>query len=287
MVLASFLFSIMGLLAKVALRQVPSAEAVFFRSFLALLVVLALQAARARRLRSLLGTQRSLLLLRGALGSGGLLAFFYTMGHLQLGEAVLLVQCSAVFVTLFAAWFLHERLELARLSLLALALVGVVLVVQPGSQTLSPAALVGLLGAALAGGAYVTVRRLTQSEDNATILAYFLALSSVSAVPVALWQGAVLPGPVEFAALIGCGVLAAAAQLLMNQAYRLEKAGAVSASGTVGVLFAAGWGYAFWGEVPSGLKALGGGIILVAVAALAFVRAAGPARAAAAPEDER
>ncbi|MDY0061513.1 MAG: DMT family transporter [Myxococcota bacterium] len=269
MLLASVLFAVMGALGKVGLDQVPVAEAVFARSGVGLLFLLALQRVRRRPLRGFVGQRHGPLLLRGLFGSAALLALFHMIQTLTLAEATVIIQSSAVFVVLIAWLFLKERLSGGQLALIALALAGMVVVVQPGWSGASLAAALGVGGAVCSAAAYVMIRHLTATEHNTTILFYFLCVSVLTALPLFL-PVAVVPGPGEAAALVGSGLASALGQLAMNEAYRQEQAGAVAATGTAGVLCAALIGAVGWGEVPSPTKLAGGLVLLLALAGLAL-----------------
>ncbi len=275
MILASFIFSFMGLSMKYALVRIPTPQAVFFRSSVALVLLVLWRLVRGKGMRNLLGERRRLLFLRGLFGSIGLLLFVTTIKYLQLGESIVLIQLSPVFVLVFAWVFLKERMAPSQIGLVLLALGGVVMVVQPGFRGFSPASLIGVVAAAFAGGAYTLVRGLTVTEDNETILLYLLLVSVAITAPYLLYDF-VLPTPLELLSLVGAGASAFAAQLVMNQAYRVEKAGAVAAAGSSGVFFSALWGYLFWGEVPCVGKAVGASVILAAVVGLALTRSHRP-----------
>ena len=107
MVKASFAFSLMALGVKLVSRTLPSLEAVFFRSLIGTIMIVAVMKAKGV---SLWGRKKGLMILRGLSGFVALSLHFYTIEHLPLGTAVMLNYTSPIFVAVFAVLFLKERI---------------------------------------------------------------------------------------------------------------------------------------------------------------------------------
>ena len=128
MVVASFFFSLMSLLVKLAGQRIPVAEVVLTRA----LVAVALTRLHLRRRGvSPWGERRGLLLLRGLLGLGALLCFFYSVVHLPLADATVLQYTNPIFAALIAAGVLGERMRPFEGACVAASLTGVLLVARP------------------------------------------------------------------------------------------------------------------------------------------------------------
>jgi len=85
MLLASLSFAAMGGFAKVVSQVLPPVEVTFFRNiFGVLLVGIAIYKVPLKQT----GGKPLLLLFRGSMGFAALLAYFYIMAHIPLGEAV-------------------------------------------------------------------------------------------------------------------------------------------------------------------------------------------------------
>lgn len=69
---------------------------------------------------------------------------------------------------------------------------------------------------------------------------------------------------VDVLLLIGIGVATHVGQVCITWAFRMERAGAVSAVGYLQIVFAAAWGWLLFGEVPDGWTWVGAGVIVVA-----------------------
>jgi len=255
--------SLMSALSKVAGASVPLFEIVLFRSLV--MVVLAGIHLRRRGL-SFRGKETGILLVRGVLGFAGLTCFYYAVIRLPLADATVLHFTNPVFTALVAAVVLGERVGLVEAGLVALSLGGVVLVARPAflfgtEAALDPVAvLVGLAGALFAAGAYVAVRRLRR-EAPMLVIFYFAAVSTALSLPMAVLDP-VLPGPGMILVLLGIGLATHLGQIFITLGFRAERAGRASSIGYLQIVFAAGWGWLIFRDVPDVWTWVGAGIIV-------------------------
>jgi len=273
MAYGAFWFSVMSLLVKAAGARLPTIEVVLVRA----VVTLVLSVALLRRARvPPWGTRRRRLALRGLLGFGGLVCFYYGLTHLPIADATVLQYTNPVFTALLAAVALKERLTRRELAATLASFAGVVLVARPfglgGATTALPLVpvLVALLGATFSAAAYVTVRSMGRAEHPLVVVFYFPLVSVPLALPavIPVW---VWPTPVEWALLVAVGVATQIAQVYLTRGLQLEPAGRATAVAYLQVLFAALWGVLFFGEVP-GPWTLAGALLVVA-GTLALARA--------------
>lgn len=278
---AAFLFSVMSLLVKLAGQTLPSAMMVLARA----VVTLVLGYAWVRRAGlSPLGNRRPLLVLRGLFGFVGLFSFFLALTRLPLAEATVIHYVNPVLTAIFAALFLKERVRPSLVVALVLSFGGVVLVARPaalvGGASLDPvgvlAALVGAVGAA---AAYVTVRKLRESDDPLVIVLYFSVVATPASLPLVapVW---VWPQGVEWLLLLGIGAVTQVAQVLLTRGLALVPAGPATAVGYVQIAFAALWGVLLFGEVPTAWTFVGALLIVGGTLAVALPRRQGAGRSA-------
>jgi drug/metabolite transporter (DMT)-like permease len=256
-------FSAMAALAKVAGASVPLFEIVLARS----VVVAALSGGvLLRGGRSFRGVNPRLLAVRGLLGFGALSCFYYAVVHLPLADATVIHFMNPVFTALVAAAVLGEHLGAVETLLVVGSMGGVVLVARPSFlfgdlEGLDPFAVgVALTGAVLAAGAYVTVRRL-RNEAPMLIVFWFAAVSTLLSLPLVV-RNPVAPSFATVLVLLGMGVSTHVGQVLITWGFRLERAGRASAVGYLQIVFAAGWGWALFDEIPD-LWTLAGAAVVV------------------------
>ncbi len=257
---SEFMFAAMGAAVKAVSTSLPWEMTVFLRNLIGLFVILPLLLRRG--LGNLQTTVPYLHLLRALAGVSAMYCFFYVLARLPLAEGVLLKMTSPIFMPLIALFWLRE--PLARLAVLAVPVgfVGVLLVLNPQGQ-FSLLALVGLMGGLLAALAKVTVRRLGRSEPITRIVFYFsLIATAVSAVPMSWgWR---MPQPEEWGLVALMGVMGTMGQLLLTRGYSLGAAASVGPFTYFSVVFAALFGYLFWGETLDWLFVAGALLIVVA-----------------------
>jgi len=269
---SELMFASMGALVKQASIELPNEMLVFMRNLMGLLILLPLM------MRSGLGSLRTrvphLHLLRSVLGVSAMYCFFYALANMPLADGVLLKMTSPIFMPLIAWWWLGEGGS--RLALLAVPLgfVGVMLVLEPGSET-SWFALVGVLGGLLAAMAKVTVRRLGRSEPTVRTVFYFAVLGAlVSFVPMLFnWHS---PSAGQWLMLVGIGLFGSLGQLLLTRGYAIAPATRIGPFTYFSVVYAALFGYLFWGETLDLAFIAGAGLIVGAgVMALRGTRQSG------------
>lgn len=266
MALSALAFSAMTALVKLVGTRLPSQEIVLARA----LVALALSWALLRRAGvPPLGTRRGLLLLRGVLGFAGLSCVFYAVTRLPLAEATVIQYLHPVFTALLAAVFLRERVGAGLAVAVATSLAGVVLVARPASlfgldaRGFEPLALAAAFGGAFASAcAYVVVRRLAREEHPLVIVLYFPLVTVPAALPFVV-RDFVLPRGLEWAGLLGVGVLAQVGQVALTRGMQHEPAGRATALSYLQVPFAALFGLLLFGNVPDAPAVLGAALVLL------------------------
>ncbi|MDD3506297.1 MAG: DMT family transporter, partial [Sulfurimonas sp.] len=110
MLFASFLFAIMGAFAKLASEHMSSLEVVFFRNIFGVIFI---GYALYRTPMISKGGRPFLLFFRGLMGFSALLAYFYNIAHIPLGDAVTFSKTAPIFTAIFAWLFLKEKLSLS------------------------------------------------------------------------------------------------------------------------------------------------------------------------------
>jgi drug/metabolite transporter (DMT)-like permease len=160
------------------------------------------------------------LIVRGIIGAASVFLFFRGIRQLGLGRGTVLNYTYPIFAALVAPLLLREKLHPDVLAAIAVAFVGIYLVLDPKNiLAVGVEGLLALLGGALSGVAVVAIKKLRETESPSVIylaqcvfgllvVAYPTATSSFT-FPAATWV-----------VLAGVGVLATGAQLLMTWAYK-------------------------------------------------------------------
>lgn len=257
MIVASLFFSFMGALAKYATQRLPAMEAVFFRAFVSLLLILPWMLVHKI---PLLGRNKRMLLTRSLTGFIALSLNFYILDKLPLADVSILNHTSTLFVALLSAFFLKERVGLTLTIYIICAFVGAALIVKPQWGIVNVPGLLGLASGLFAAFAYISIKRLHKTDSFFTMVFYFSAVSTIGS---ALFMGQFIsPSLPEWTALIALGLFGAVAQLLMTYSYKHTGASIVNPYSFTTVLFSSTWGAAFWGEIPDRWSIFGGLLII-------------------------
>jgi drug/metabolite transporter (DMT)-like permease len=277
--LASVLvFIVMASLIKATADHVPAGQAVFFRSFFAIPVIVAWLAWR-KELASGLKTANPMgHLWRGFVGTMAMGLGFAGLGYLPLPEVTAIGYAAPLLTVIFAAMFLGEEVRAFRISAVALGMIGVLIVllprlsIVPGAAGMVEAfgAMLVLGGAVFAALAQVFVRKLVQTEATAAIVFYFSLTASVLSL-VTLPFGWVWPTGTEAAILVGAGLLGGIGQILLTSSYREADASVVAPFDYASMLFALLIGYFVFAEVPT-WPMLGGAALIVTAGILIIWR---------------
>jgi len=261
-------FSGMGLLVKLASPRLPTGEIVFARA----VVTLVLSYGMVRRADlSPWGTARLGLAFRGLLGFGGLSTYYLAIAHLPLADATTLQNSTPLITAVLAWWLLDERVGWSTAFAIACGIAGVLLIVHPSGAGLDPAGVAYGLGSVICSSvAYVTVRKLAQTEHPLVIVFYFPLVATPLALPW-LIVSFTMPGPIDWLLLVAIGVTTQIGQVFLTRGLAIERAGRASSVAYLQVAFAMIWQLVVLGDVPTPWTIAGASLILCGTLVVAQV----------------
>ncbi|MGB1091834.1 MAG: DMT family transporter [Oceanobacter sp.] len=258
------MLAIMGAIIKHLSDDLTTEQIVFFRNLMGLVVLAPLL---IRSGPDILKTQVwHWHLMRGVVGVAAMFCYFWALANMALTEAFLVKLSSPFFMPLIALWWLKEPSGKYSWLSLAIGFSGVAIILLPGTDQVSGfniAAVVGLIGAALAALAKVTIRRMSETEPSQRIVFYFGVIASLVSLPPALisWE----PVPVEaWIWILALGAVATLGQLAMTRAYRIAPTGKVGVYVYSALIYGALMGWLIWDEVPALTTWLGAALIIAA-----------------------
>ena len=267
------IFIAMSALIKVTAPHIPSGEAVFFRSFFALPIILIWLYHLKELRQGLRVTKPWGHVKRGVMGAVAMLFSFAGLGYLPLPEVTAISYLAPLLTVVFAAFILKEEVRIFRISAVGLGLVGVFIVVWPKltffgvapqahagpSETLGVALV--LTGATFAALAQIFVRRLVQTDKTPAIVFYFSVTSTAISL-LTIPFGWVWPTFFEAGLLVLAGLLGGVGQIFLTSSYREAEASVVAPFDYASMIFALLIGYFVFAEVPS-LTTLAGAALVI------------------------
>ncbi len=266
---ATALFSVMNVPVKLASAELHFLQIMFFRSLLAVPVVLllVLRTGKGATLRTRRLGQHAL---RAMTGTTAMACSFFALSVLPLAEQTALTYTTPLFVTLLAIPVLGEKVGVHRIGAVLLGFCGI-LVIALGKGAFSGAvtgpAAVGM-AVAVAHGVFsasttLLVRSLSSTESSSTIVLWQSLLMTAFtglAMPF-VW---VTPSGTGWLLLLAIGAVGGVAQVLLTEAYASAQVSALGAFSFSGILWAVALGALVFGDVPSAWTLLGAALIVLA-----------------------
>ena len=274
MLIASFTFAIMGAFAKLASQHMSSLEVVFFRNIAGVIIV---GFAVYKTPMKHVGGKPLLLFFRGFMGFVALLAFFYNIAHISLGDAMTYSKTSPIFTAIFAWLFLSEKLSLKAWAAIFVGFIGIVFITQPSGLGFSKYDLLGIFSGVGAALAYTSIRELKAYYDTRAIVLSFMLTGTLGPILLFLISPYmdipeldfmlgefVMPEGIVWLYVIAMGLFATISQLLMTKAYGETKAGIVGAVSYSNILFSILVGLILGDALPSLTTTFGIALIIFA-----------------------
>jgi len=264
-------FVVMATMLK-ATQTVPSGQMVFFRSFFALLPVLAWLAINGT-LANAFATRRPFgHVLRGLIGVASMSLGFFALTRLPLPEATAIGYASPLIIVILSAVLLRERVQVFRWTTVLVGLAGVMIVLWPrltvfsGDNALGDTEAIGaiaaLLAAILSAFAMLQVRTLVQTERTEAIVTYFFISASLLSL-LTLPFGWVWPTPEQALLLVGAGLFGGIGQLLLTNCYRHADMSVIAPFEYVSLILTIVIGIVIFSDMPT-LPMILGALIIVA-----------------------
>jgi len=271
MVIATILFSGASAASKWLVGLYPVGEVLCLRSFASLIAgaavilpVSGLSAFVTHRPRDHLA--------RGLSQSISQLCLLLAFSLMPLAGAVAINFSAPLFAALVSIVWLKEPAGFARGAALVIGFLGVLIVTNPGTNSLTLGALLALTNAVMYGTVTVAVRGMTRTESANTLVIWQLTVLAFfhSFLLLFGWR---LPSSIDAVMLFGTGFTNAIGQWFWTKALQLAPAPAVTPFYYLMLVWALMFGFVIWGDVPS-LSLLVGSAIVVMTGLFLFLREA-------------
>ncbi|PVE23575.1 EamA family transporter [Microvirga sp. KLBC 81] len=260
MIAALAFFSCSDAASKLMTASLPAVEVAWLR-FCAFTFLMLGAATLTGRLHDLQSRRPRLQTLRalGVLGSS--VFFIMGLGFLPMAEATAIAFVSPVIVTALSIPILGEVVGWRRWSAVAVGLLGVLIVVRPGTGAFDTAAIFPILSAASWAVALVVTRKMSGSDGPLTSLTYaaIVGLLITSAIVPFGW---VTPGWREIGLGFVTGVTSTIAQWLVVLAFQQARASVLAPFSYSQLVWSGLLGYLVFGNVPDEWTLIGAGVII-------------------------
>ena len=243
-------------------EQLPAVQKALFRNFVAAVIAgwafFRRPASAGRNVRLPQGAKEwGDMLCRCVFGTVGIVANFYALSFISVGDSMALNK-TAPFFTLLLSWILlGQCMSLRQILCVAGAFIGAIAVIKPGAGMFTGPALVGLVSGLGAGAAYAFLHKLGRAGiDSAFIIFFFSVFSCVACVPFIVC-GFVPMTWLQTGVLLAAGASAALGQFGITWGYRFAEPRQVAVYDYTGIVFAALLGFLAFGQVPDLFSVVG------------------------------
>lgn len=247
--------------------DIPVIQKVFFRNLPCLFLAVFLLAKNKESVFGHKGN-RKILLLRGCVGTLGALANFYAVDKLMLPNATMLNQLGPFFIIIFSFLFLKETIRKFQIAALAVAFIGVVIILGPGSTMPIFPAFMAILGAVFIGIAFTCIRYLGGKESPQTIVFWFAIVSILSGAVYMIFNYTPMT-TMQIVYLVCAGFCTIFGQFGATLAYKYAAAKDISIFGYGQVIFATIFSVLVFSQIP-GENSIIGYIIVIVAACISF-----------------
>lgn len=209
-------------------------------------------------------------IIRVMLSSGEVVMFFWATVYLPLADIITFYLASPIFVTAGSAIFLKEHVGWRRWSAVLLGFAGVIIALQPSTQTLTWPALIALTGSVLFAIQMIITRSLRRTSDIVLAASQFVSTLVLGAVLTAIigWK---TPTPFDFGLFVLAGLIAIGALMSVNRSLILAPATVVVPYQYSMIIWAVIFGYLVFNDVPT-IHVLIGAAVIIAAGIYIFLR---------------
>ena len=263
MMCAVALFSVMDALMKLLVARYPPMQVTTLRG-LASLPFLLLPFLVHRRWDRLRTRRWHWHVGRAAIGVVMLWAFIFAVERLSLADTYSIFMCAPLFIAALSGPLLKEKVATGQWIAIAVGLAGVLVMLRPsGAGWATLGGIAALLSAVCYAASAIALRVLSRSETRESLVWYFTLFLSVGAGLLALpgWRLILLS---DLPLIIGVGLLGAAAQYLITEAFRNAPASVVAPFEYTALLWGVLLDLAVWNVLPGAITLVGGAVVIAA-----------------------
>ncbi|MFL2881194.1 DMT family transporter [Prochlorococcus sp.] len=251
LILASFFFSLMTVCVKIIDNRIPIYELVFFRSLISLFIT---SLIINKKNINPWGKNKPLLILRGLLGTIALVCIFYAIKNMPLNISTVIQYTYPIFIAMFAGILIKEKITKNIIIASLIGWLGILLILNPyqlssiNVELNKLTILIAFLGAISTALAYITVKKLSLTEDIFIIIKYFPLMSVITLSPIVLFNW-VTPNINDLTWIIGIGIFTQAGQTFLTIGLKKLPTSNAATINYLQVIFGSLWGILFFNEL--------------------------------------
>ena len=259
-ILSIVFFSIMVIFIRKASENLHILEVVFFRNLLAFIVMLPLLTSTG--LAAIKMNNTKLFFMRGFFGAIGMLAGFTCLTLIPLAQATAISFSKPIFITIGATIFLGEIIKARRIAAIIIGIIGMLIIVQPGVNSLSFGIMLAIIAALAHSINALIVKKLTLTDSPQAIVMWMvIILIPITFVPaVTVWQW---PSFETWLYLWGIAIVGTLAHFSWTKSYTMAEITSLESIEFIKLPIMALFGWMIFSEIPGTWTWIGGSIIFM------------------------
>ena len=252
-------FSIMDLIVKWS-DNYPLGQVIFFRGFFGLVFYYFI--IPKKRIKDFYFTKRPLLhLSRCFFGLAALLSIFTALRNLPLATVVSITFAAPIFTTIFSIFFLSEKVGYFRWLAVIVGFVGILIISEPGFSSLNIYYVFPVIFVLGMSYVAISIRQLSSTEPVWLISLFFSAAITIAGI-FTIPFGWLMPSFIDLILLSMIGFFGGVANLWLSQSYKFSEVSLVTPLKYLALVFAIGFGYLIWQEIPSSKTLIGAALVI-------------------------
>ena len=252
-------FSIMDLIVKWS-DNYPLGQVIFFRGFFGLVFYYFI--IPKKRIKDFYFTKRPLLhLSRCFFGLAALLSIFTALRNLPLATVVSITFAAPIFTTIFSIFFLSEKVGYFRWLAVIVGFVGILIISEPGFSSLNIYYIFPVIFVLGMSYVAISIRQLSSTEPVWLISLFFSAVITIAGI-FTIPFGWLMPSFTDLILLSMIGFFGGVANLWLSQSYKFSEVSLVTPLKYLALVFAIGFGYLIWQEIPSSKTLIGAALVI-------------------------
>ena len=274
------IFSVQDVIVRLVSGDYPLTQILVLRAVVVISLTVAFLAARGQ-IGLLRPNRIGLLIVRAVLIFFSFALYYLALVSIPMAAAVSIYFVAPLVLTGMAAIFGKETVGVRRWTAVIIGLVGVIVIMRPGLDTIDPAALLALAGAFVYAAFNMLTRRLARTENawalsfSSNLIGYFFIAGALSLLfgsggmadeshPAVAFMTRpwIVPTLFDGVLIAVTGVIATVGFYCLTEGYRTAPSSLAAPFEYLIIPWSALWGFVFWMEIPHWTTLIGISLIL-------------------------
>jgi drug/metabolite transporter (DMT)-like permease len=270
----SLIFSVNDMSIKLLSGGYALHQVILIRAFVAMTFILTVIHVSERGWSQIATSRPGTHLLRVGIVMVSNVTFFVGLAAMDLADAVAVAYVSPIIITLLSIVFLGEKVGPRRWAAVIVGMLGVIVMLRPGTGVIQPAAILVLVSAVLYATGNLLARHMGGTESAMTLSFYVQVGFIIVSTAMGLWVGDghlatedklwaflfrpwIWPPLADWPVFLATGLSVGLGGLMVTQAYRTTEAGLIAPFEYIGMPAAIFWGLVVFGTFPDAVSWVG------------------------------